>query len=186
MTKADWRARFAAARAALAPDEAARQARAVTELVLAWPLYRAARTVLLYAPLGGELDTSALLDAALAQGKALALPRCGASGRMDAAPVTNWRGLARGALGILSPPGDAPALPPRVIDLVLIPGVGFDAHGMRLGRGGGYYDRYLPGCAYPKAGLAFACQTVSALPREPHDAGVDYIITFQGILPAKK
>ena len=66
----------------------------------------------------------------------------------------------------------------RDIDVFLVPGVAFDKQGYRLGRGGGFYDRYLQDCKGLKIGIAFSCQvSKAALPRESHDIPMDMLIT---------
>ncbi len=81
------------------------------------------------------------------------------------------------------PPADAPVAQTEAMRLAMIPGLAFDSAGMRLGRGGGYFDRILGttlGC--PTIGIFFACQRVELLPREAHDRGVDRVLTEEGWL----
>jgi 5-formyltetrahydrofolate cyclo-ligase len=79
---------------------------------------------------------------------------------------------------------DAPAVAPAAIAVILVPGLAFTPGGQRLGRGGGYYDRYL--AALPagtlKIGVCFGFQIVGALPTEPHDQTVDVVVTEAGLL----
>jgi 5-formyltetrahydrofolate cyclo-ligase len=67
-------------------------------------------------------------------------------------------------------------------DAVLVPGLGFDVNGGRLGRGGGFYDRLLAAGTACRVGVAFECQVVEALPLEPHDRRMEFIITEQRVL----
>jgi 5-formyltetrahydrofolate cyclo-ligase len=85
-----------------------------------------------------------VLEAALAFGKQLLLPRCGPGGTMTVHPVERLEELHPGAFGILEPGPEAETAELRQLDLILIPGLAFDAQGHRLGRGKGYYDRFLP------------------------------------------
>ena len=66
-------------------------------------------------------------------------------------------------------------------DLLLVPLLAFDAHGHRLGYGGGFYDRTLALLKVPAIGIAYAGQEVASLPREPHDMALDMIVTEQGV-----
>ena len=76
--------------------------------------------------------------------------------------------------------GGAPAPSP---DLVIVPGLAFDPTGARLGRGKGYYDRWLgANPAVKTLGVCFSCQILEKLPAEPHDAHVDAILTEQGFI----
>ena len=72
---------------------------------------------------------------------------------------------------------DCEPAPLNRLDLVLVPGVAFDAQGRRLGRGKGFYDRLLAKVRGHKCGVAFDVQIVSGLPEEPHDVRVDSILT---------
>jgi len=88
--------------------------------------------------------------------------------------------LETGAFGVRHPSGGNPAPSP---DLVLVPGLGFDANGFRLGRGGGFYDRWLEANPGVKTiGLCFACQLVEKIPVEEHDAQVDAVLTEEGFI----
>ena len=152
---------------------------AVAERVLRSPEFGAARRVALYVALPDELPTERLLRAVLESGRALLLPRAGAWGRLDFAPVALLDGLARGRFGALEPPPAAPAAALAPSDLVLAPGVAFDRRGGRLGRGLGAYDRSLPaGRAAPVCfGLGFAFQLVDTVPEAAHDRRVDAVVT---------
>lgn len=88
--------------------------------------------------------------------------------------------LKPGAFGIAEPVIKIPAPPP---DAALIPGLAFDAHGGRLGRGRGFYDRFLASIPHvPIVGVCFSCQLVPHIPMEEHDARVGAIITEQGVI----
>lgn len=87
--------------------------------------------------------------------------------------------LKPGAFGIAEPSSDLPIVPAEDIDVFLCPGLGFDRHGIRLGRGKGFYDRALAG-AKPDAqriGIAFREQTVNRLPADPHDIPMNLILS---------
>lgn len=84
-----------------------------------------------------------------------------------------------GAKGPLEPEDGMPAPPP---DLILVPGLAFTRDGHRLGRGGGYYDRWLATQrGIPTVGICFSCQLVDSLPVESHDLRVDAILTESGL-----
>ena len=105
-------------------------------------------------------------------------------GEMEVAAVGPGDELVPGPyFGILQPPEDASAIDPATLDAVVAPGVGFDRKGRRLGQAGGYYDRLF--AALPakvlRVGWAFGAQLVDELPEEPHDEGVDVLVTEAGI-----
>ncbi len=88
--------------------------------------------------------------------------------------------LVPAGFGTLAPPPDAPAAVP---DLVLLPLLGFDDSGTRLGYGGGFYDRTLAALPVrPRlVGLAFAAQHLAAIPRDQHDIPLDAVVTEDGV-----
>ncbi|KQT47102.1 5-formyltetrahydrofolate cyclo-ligase [Devosia sp. BK] len=88
--------------------------------------------------------------------------------------------LYEAGFGTLAPADSAPR---RAPDLILMPLLGFDATGTRLGYGGGYYDRTLASLTKKPMliGLAFAAQRLEAIPREPHDVPLDAVITEEGV-----
>ena len=135
--------------------------------------------VALYRAVGGEIDPEPLARALLARGRRLCLPVVVAR---DAALVFRawvWgEPLAPDLAGCPAPLADAAEVDPA---LILTPLLAFDAHGGRLGQGGGYYDRTLaarPGL--PAIGLAYAGQEMDRLATEPHDALLDGVLTEAG------
>ena len=102
---------------------------------------------------------------------------------MEAHAFTAWDQLAPAVFGILTPdPQQCPQLDALVIDLCIVPGLAFDRRGVRLGRGGGYYDRYLPRLRADavRVGWVPSQFLVDRLPVEPHDARVHLVITERG------
>ncbi len=176
-----------AARDAVPIGVRAAAAQAIVARIAALPSFAAARTVLLTLPFRSEWDTVPLVNAALAAGKTVAVPRVNEATRMlelhaVADPV---RDVAASRLGIPEPLPRCPAVAPATIDWVLVPGVAFDHGGRRLGYGGGYYDRLLPlvpGSATRVAG-ALDLQIVDRVPAAPHDLGVDTIVTESRTIP---
>ena len=83
-----------------------------------------------------------------------------------------------GAFGIAEPGPAAEECLPQEIDLVVVPGVAFTADGARMGRGRGYYDRYLsqPALRATKVGVCYAHQLCDGLPTEPHDVAMDAVV----------
>ena len=139
------------------------------------PEFRAARTVAVFAALPDEPATDEVL-ARWASTRRVVLPRV----EGDAMRFYACRpdALVFGAFGILEPQGERPC-PAGEIDLVVCPGVAFTADGRRLGRGRGYYDRYLGDPAFRgfRVGVCYAHQLVDDLPVEPHDVRMDRVIT---------
>ena len=153
----------------------------ICRLLAALPELREAGTVLGYAAVGSECDLSALYETLSARGVRLAFPVCGADGRMEA--FIPGGELVPGRFSIPEPdPAVSRRLAPEELDAVLVPCAAFDENGTRLGRGGGYYDRYLPRCARAKAILtAFEAQRLPRVPCEAHDLRFSVLVTEDGV-----
>lgn len=138
-----------------------------------------ARSVLLFVPLPSEPDIAPLLEEALAAGKLLALPRfnAGANAYEAVRVIDPVRELVTGPFQVREPVAACPKVALNRLDLALVPGLGFDARGGRLGRGKGHYDRLLACFTGLKIAVAFDCQIVSQIPREPHDIALDAVVT---------
>ena len=140
-------------------------------------LWEKASGVLLTASTPQELDTAPLLRAALLQDKPLFLPKCRGKS-MDFFGLRSLSELRPGAFGLLEPPDERP-LEPMPGLLAVVPALACDKRGIRLGKGGGYYDRFLSGFEGATACLVLEQMLFDALPREPHDAAVRYLFTQQ-------
>jgi len=141
--------------------------------------WKNAKSVLLFAPMPAEPDIWPLLAEALAAGKAVALPRFNAAVRnYVAVRVLDWRNdVVSGHFGIREPTVRCPEVPLNHLDLFLVPGIVFDWHGHRLGRGKGFYDRLLANLSGVKCGIAFDEQVVKAVPVGPSDVRMDFVLT---------
>jgi len=180
-----------AARDALAADARTAKAAAIAARIAALPSYAGARTVLLTLPFRSEWDTRPLVVSALAEGKAVAMPRVNAARRMLElhAIVDPARDVVAGPQGIPEPRPECAHVAPLAIEWVLVPGVTFDRAGRRLGYGGGYYDRLLPLLppGAPRIAGAFQIQIVERVPAGPHDIAVDAIVTeAETIVPSRR
>jgi 5-formyltetrahydrofolate cyclo-ligase len=143
------------------------------------PVWAQARAILFYAPLPGELDVWPLLEEAVKAGKVAALPRyVAATQTYTACQVRDLaRHLEPGQFGIREPLQTCPEIELNQLDLTLVPGVAFDFHGRRLGRGKGFYDQLLPAVRGQTCGTAFDEQIVSEVPVEPRDVRLSCILT---------
>ena len=140
--------------------------------LFALPQWRQAGTILSFVPLPGEPDISPALDRALAEGKVLAVPRVLGEGRMEWVALDSLDDLRPAAYGIREPVSgpvlDPAALPPDT--LALVPCLAADRRGVRLGRGGGYYDRFLAQYKGRRLLVCPAALLAEELPRDPWDA----------------
>jgi len=178
--KAAVRATVRAALAGMTPQQKAAESSEVCRKLLRHDLYTRARVVMAFAPLADEPLIAPVAQDALARGKTLLLPRVDwNSGTMVAALVQSWPGdLVRDARGMLVPVDDAPVYDPASIHFVLVPGVAFSSTGVRLGRGAGYYDRFLSQIPiHRRIGVCFQCQRVEQIPLLPHDEPVAEVVS---------
>lgn len=185
MDKASWRAEMLRRRGSLPPARRRLAARRITQNVLSLAELQGASFVGLYADFRGEVPTARLALLLCSAGKELALPAADPKSKtLTFHRVAHWHQLHVGFYGIREPNHGCPAVSPRDLDLLIVPGLGFDRRGYRLGYGAGYYDRFLPGLApgCRAVGLAFACQVAPLLPHEPMDRPVDLIVTEDEII----
>lgn len=154
---------------------------AVISRLTAHPRFAAARTVMLYHSLPDEVDTCRLLaelplTSADFSGKTILLPRVTGETDMELRVYTGPDDTTRGAFGIMEPSG-ALFTDYSQITLAVVPGMAFDSRGHRLGRGKGYYDRFLPLLpqAY-KIGVCFPFQLVDTVPTELTDVVMDEVV----------
>jgi len=137
-------------------------------------------TLLLYSALPDEVPTQQLLDLLVHMGKTVLLPRVVSDTDMELCCYTGHKDLQPGAFGILEPTGEL-FTDYAAIDVAVIPGMAFDHEGHRLGRGKGYYDRFLPRLPRVyKIGLCFAFQLVDHIPADPHDVVMDEVVVAKG------
>ncbi|MGA2028972.1 MAG: 5-formyltetrahydrofolate cyclo-ligase [Verrucomicrobiota bacterium] len=141
--------------------------------------FQAAATVLFFAPLPNEADVWPLLEESLAAGKTVALPRFDSARKnYSACRVQHLiMEVVSGQFGIREPDPDCIEIPLDQLDLILVPGVAFDLHGHRLGRGKGFYDRLLTEAGGVKCGMTFDEQVVNEIPKESHDIHMNFILT---------
>jgi 5,10-methenyltetrahydrofolate synthetase len=141
-----------------------------------WQRIGESRVVMAFWPLPDEVDIRPLIDRLVDEGKTVLLPKVTGDETMELRRYTSQADLSEGAFHIMEPVGE-PFVDYGQIDVALVPGVAFDAAGHRLGRGRGYYDRFLSECpAIYKIGVCFPFQRVAEVPVEAHDVVLDQII----------
>ena len=149
--------------------------------VLSWPVYHRARVVAGYMPLPREADVLPILADALHAGKTLLLPRVEGERTMTLREVRGLNGLAANRWGLLEPPESAPIAPAGAAELLLVPLEAVDPQGLRLGKGGGFYDALLEKETGVTLGVALSWQRVERVPREPWDKPLDAVVGADGI-----
>lgn len=160
--------------------------RQICESLSRTPMFSRSTNVMLFAAMSDEVNVLPLIDLA-ESGKSFYLPRC-APGRRLALHryVPGVTVMRSGPFGISEPdPEWESEVDPGVVDLVVVPALALDRTGVRLGYGGGYYDRFLAGLARSVATVAVVpdALVVEKLPREPWDIRVKSICSERRFLP---
>ena len=135
-----------------------------------------ARVVALFASLPDEPQTATIIEQ-LAPHKRIVLPRIEGD-EMEFYDISE--GLHEGSFGIMEPSATEPVSPSE-IDVMIVPGVAFTTDGYRLGRGKGFYDKYLDseGFRAYTVGVCFPCQIVDTIPTDPHDKSVELVVSSE-------
>ena len=149
------------------------------------PLFINCNAMFAYMPLNTEVDTKLLIDIALAQGKRVALPRCKKDGSLDFHWIESQyiNSLKKGPYALYEPSVDLPlAIPIPERTIILVPAFAYTPLGIRVGKGKGYYDRFLatlePGPL--TVGLCFEKQLLHEIPSDTHDMVVNAVVTENG------
>jgi len=176
MTKSDIREQICRKKRAMSPWEISDCSTRLGERLYSHPAYRNARSLYGYLSFNQEVRTFPILAQAQLDGKRVAVPRV-AGETMEFFWLDDLSDVAPGYCGIPEPAENLPVADDETA-LVLMPGLAFDARGVRCGYGGGFYDRWLelhPG--HPTLALCYEFQLFSDLRPGPHDVPVDYVLS---------
>lgn len=160
----------------------------MTEILLKTELWHDCDTVFSFVSMPNEPTTALILQAALAQGKRLLVPRIVGNGVMQAVEIHDLNELVPSTMGIYEPLNFCTAVDFSEISLAVIPCLCASPDGARLGKGGGYYDRF--SADFSGKSVMFCAENFlmqnNEIPTEPHDKKTDYIITENKIIKCKK
>ncbi|HEY3348005.1 MAG TPA: 5-formyltetrahydrofolate cyclo-ligase [Nitrospirota bacterium] len=175
-------------RDALDPEDRRLKSVAIGERLLSLPEYKDARVIMFYISYRSEVATRPIIESALKAGKRVVVPKVDRkTRRLRLFEISDLqKDLEAGYMGIYEPV-EKHAVPfaPEGLDLIIMPGVGFDAECRRIGYGGGYYDKLLEEIS-PRTKLvavAFEVQMMDKVPSEEHDRRVHRIITESRVVP---
>lgn len=158
--------------------------RRIVGAFMSLPEYAVAETIMFYIDVRSEVRTRHDLELALQSGKTIVIPWCNAEGELELFRLDAMDELEVGMYKILEPRTELRSLPEKQVnveslDLIMVPGVGFDRRGGRMGHGKGYYDKLLQHARMttPLVALAFECQVFDEIPVADHDIYMDKLIT---------
>lgn len=187
MNKPELRKLMRARLAALAPEDIQQRSREISARLLASDWWRQAEIVFAFCSMPGEVETNGLIQTALAQGKAVGLPRIAGADLVFHQLARSGREFVEHSYGIREPAATWPALNPWDLAgqtlLIVTPGLAYSRQKYRLGRGKGFYDRFFAslnacsGLNALRAGVCFAEQLLDSVPAGAHDLPVDAVIT---------
>ncbi len=135
-----------------------------------------AEVVMLYRSAKGEVETNALWEACKQAGKVCVFPKCVSASEMIAVLAEGEEDFIKSSFGIMEPALEKP-FPKELIDLIVVPALGYDRLNFRMGYGAGYYDRYLEDFYGTTVGLCYGELFVETVYPGVWDVPVDYVIT---------
>jgi 5-formyltetrahydrofolate cyclo-ligase len=173
----------------LAEPDRARKSDEIWKRLAEVQAFQMAEQALFYISHGSEVDTTFMRRLAREMGLTVCAPRSRPGDHhMQFHILPEDEPFSSGPYGILQPADDLPLADLSKPSVVIVPGVGFDRHGNRLGFGEGYYDRWLAGDGkgLPTVALAYNEQIVEAIPVKIHDIPVQFVVTDKEIIEAGK
>lgn len=179
VVKQKLRTELKAVRMAMPKEEQQKKDAAILKRLVTLPEYQTAKRVFVYVSTAIEVDTHALIERALADGKIVAVPRC-TPGKiaMTFHQIGSFKELMPGAFGVLEPdPVKSPELRDDRQSICILPGLGYDLSGYRLGYGKGYYDRFLSRYHGVRIGLCYNGCVRERLPHGRYDRAASILVT---------
>jgi len=183
--KAEIRKELLSKRDNIPPEVRRAKNRMIRERLLSLDEFRNAGVIFFFASFRTEVDTSEMMKSSLLSGKRVLLPKVDKDRHeLLLYEIRDFGELAPGYMGIPEPPVSENQMNINDVDIVIIPGAGFDVTGNRIGYGGGYYDRLLSGLQKrtPVIATAYEAHVVDSIPSEPHDIRVQMIVTDRRLI----
>lgn len=181
LTKKEIREFNKAARSKMSQSEVSAKSALIAKTFLESELYKKAQRIMLYMPLGNEVDTLGIIKAAFSAGKNVAFPvtekTSGIITPYYAKPDTLFE---KGSFSIMEPQSAATADVSK-LDVVLVPGIAFDKNGNRVGFGKGCYDMFFKEVDAVKVGVCYDFQICEEIPADEHDIKMDFLLTESGL-----
>jgi len=170
---------------AIPPEHRSEKSKKACRNLISTPQFQSASVIMMYLSLPHEVDTSEAILCAWQLGKTVLVPKISWQQRhMIPVQINSLEtGFSTAVAGLRNPVTGVP-MPIEEIDLVVTPGLGFDAKGNRLGRGGSYYDRFFANNELKahRCGFAFAEQQIDSIPVKEYDEPVDFLVTDETVI----
>ncbi len=180
--KNELRKKYKLKRGLLTDAEVKEKSICASNIFLESKIYKNAKNIMLYAPLGNETDTTHIMNRAFDEDKVVILPVTDEKNcEITPCYVKNGEKLLKGAFSI-DEPMEKRVADISKIDVILVPGIVFDKNGRRVGFGKGCYDRFLKNTSALKIGFCYDFQICDKIPAEEHDITVDFLITEKEII----
>lgn len=157
---------------------------AIAETLFQTREYQDVGSICCYVGTGREIDTAPILLDAWKRGKTVGVPRCVGKGEMEVCQISSMEDLEPGSYGIPEPGRHCRILSPEDLELIIVPCLACTKKGVRLGYGGGYYDRYLTRTRTDAAKIALCRERIlcEEIPQESHDIPMDLVIMENSVI----
>ena len=166
----------------MSQEDVLAKSRMMCDIFTSSDMYKYAKIIMLYMPLGNESDTSNIIRTAYADGKKVVFPMTDSdSGVITPVYADEDAVFTKGAFSVMEPEKSTVA-DVSDIEAVIVPGIAYDVEGHRIGFGKGCYDRLLNNFSGVKIGFCYSSQLCESIPTDEHDICMDYLITEKGLI----
>lgn len=180
MNKEELRKKFKSLRERLSDLEWREKSSKICEIFLNSLYFTMAKRIAFYHFIDKEVDLTLAIEEALKSHEVYLPKTHPLEKKLTFHRIFSLEELSSGYMGIPEPPFENPEIHPEELEVILVPGLAFDMERIRLGYGGGYYDRFLKKTKALKIGIAFSLQIVDSLPKELYDEKMDLLLTEEG------
>ncbi len=171
-------------RNSLSAQKIEKKSLSITEKLFSMPEFKQAKAVLFYASFGNEVSTKEMVEKGIQNGKQVCVPVTSFKDKtITVSKINSIEELEEKESGLIEPK-ETKSCPVGEIDVIIVPGIAFDAEGYRIGYGGGFYDRLLRKAPRKTIaiGLCFEQNIDKQLPKQSHDAKMDFVITEERVI----
>lgn len=185
-SKQDIRSFLLKKRLSLTPKSINVKSNNVSKILFNIKPFAVSKKIALYFPIKNEVKTQLIFQNSRYLNKDIYLPRVNGS-LLDFYKVKRLSDLKLGSFNVPEPDPSWEKIDPLELDLIIIPGVGFDVHGNRLGYGKGFYDRVLSGITKKRIyGLSYSFQVLDFIPHDESDINLGFLVTENGLISCEK